>query len=999
MPKSIFEDVKNLYVRNKGLIWRMFFHVVLYSLTLMLSYSGYREILKGYDHVTSHFVGDHIIDTPELPKTIRKSIKETFPGAILVITLCCLLQGYRSNKLDLHFNLKDYAVIVFFSACLLNPVFISRNEALVVLNMSFLLFFLLCALQTLMRLDSIPRYLDYGLERGSTYLEPYADPLSVLEEKIESNRWLVSLTGNFVPVLETYRVAFARFTNYVDRHRNAIPYVVVLFMLVVTLVLGFKCGFLNKHSEFSEPMYGYGSALNQVQYKSSFFIQDVSISEKMENHPYPYIHNPDLGMLLNRLIMALDIPKESSYIYANAFTAFARVVSLYLLYLLLLEITNSALFAVIAVILVGSDYNFYLTHYNALRGNTFVAYVLFLFSLVRLSRCEETKGQFYLFLSIAALWVAFLIGFMTQSTLVLTMIFLMAFGVIRISADRFAKIILFGAAAPFLFRILTVIWMVGLETWVYDNWLTQSTKVGTLSKIPRCPGQLYYIFNDANLFTGWAAYPITFRDVILDLSASFKKSLYYFVTTMDVATMVLFMVFLLWTIAYYLVSWKTGRREETFSFVSRFLVVVVLTVTLNTVVFPPYYYTFEIVYGNYIGLLAFVLPASYLLSRTIVRMTERLSGANVVLCTAIIGLFIVARVHNNHFFYQLLPVEKESMFEVLGPFKGKSATANTMKSFIYSKILERPCTFHYLNDYYMASIYCRYPGLFKFNPFPVGKSWKVNSLDQFQSYEYNFPELTIFNFNRYDLLMGDIMANTKWSFMDLFKVKDVSRTLGRYRTRTKDYVDRVLQTYGAERILYQDDDFIIVNNNPSLPPDEMLQRRRIWDKLISIQKDCFEELINLEYGKEKYLLLTKGLQSRATNETYLANENDFYTMLYNKYVEFVGSMQDSPVAREKLLNCIRELDVMGNPILFEGNMPFGHMLLTALVVNYQCNDLASVISLTERYYDFLPTQLKKYALALKILAMERGPRRDVWEYRMYKSLYGKMVNGPHPNLF
>ena len=161
---SFFENIRKLYAWKNDLIWRISLHVGLYSLAMVLSYNGYKEISRGYDHVLSHFTGSsmeypelpkaikYYSVEPKLPKAIRHSIEQTFPWAIFVFISFYFLQVFRCKRQDFKFNVKDYAIVVFSSACVINALFIFRKDALIVLNLSFLLFFvLLFILQTVIR--------------------------------------------------------------------------------------------------------------------------------------------------------------------------------------------------------------------------------------------------------------------------------------------------------------------------------------------------------------------------------------------------------------------------------------------------------------------------------------------------------------------------------------------------------------------------------------------------------------------------------------------------------------------------------------------------------------------------------------------------------------------------------------------------------------------------------------------------------------------------------
>lgn len=210
--------MKEKYSRGVGLILTVLPPVVIYSLALILAYNGYKE------HILSHFVGDYI-DTPELSKAMRHAIRETFPWDILVFTAFCLIHAFRRSGQDRRFTTRDYIAVVFFTACILNLVFISKRDTLAVLNMSFaFVFIILLVLRIAEALYPTLEGLKHDVEGSSAYLGsllayfgPYTESLLALQERVEGNRWLVFFVGNSALVLVSYlSVAVAAYLPTID---------------------------------------------------------------------------------------------------------------------------------------------------------------------------------------------------------------------------------------------------------------------------------------------------------------------------------------------------------------------------------------------------------------------------------------------------------------------------------------------------------------------------------------------------------------------------------------------------------------------------------------------------------------------------------------------------------------------------------------------------------------------------------------------------------------
>lgn len=208
MNETILESIKTLYLEYKAYSWRTLFHVGLYSFALIMAYNGYKEVIKGYDHVLSHYIGEHIIYAPELPKAVRHSIRETFPWAILIFFLFYSVVSAKYKE-GFYLPVRGYITILFCTDFSTNLIFLASNaHAMTVLNLSYPFFFILLFLTQWLDQTTLPvtiyLKLKQRLEEGLAYLEPYTEPLLHLPEKLESNRALVFVTGNSVSVLCTY---------------------------------------------------------------------------------------------------------------------------------------------------------------------------------------------------------------------------------------------------------------------------------------------------------------------------------------------------------------------------------------------------------------------------------------------------------------------------------------------------------------------------------------------------------------------------------------------------------------------------------------------------------------------------------------------------------------------------------------------------------------------------------------------------------------------------
>ncbi len=204
------KEIKALLNENKVIIWRAFFNAFLYSLALILAYNGYKEVSKGYDHIISHFVGEYL-DTPELPKSVRHSIRETFHWAVLVFTLAYLVVlrlGTRGTRL----SYGEHVKIAVLTGVLLNVIFIARKEALIVLNSSFPLYLIIQSVWGVVCGERIRSAISYSYEKlywqrdkCSCYLDSALEPLLIFfQEKVENSRRLNFFAGNPSLVLAFY---------------------------------------------------------------------------------------------------------------------------------------------------------------------------------------------------------------------------------------------------------------------------------------------------------------------------------------------------------------------------------------------------------------------------------------------------------------------------------------------------------------------------------------------------------------------------------------------------------------------------------------------------------------------------------------------------------------------------------------------------------------------------------------------------------------------------
>lgn len=119
----MLEGLAGKYKISRTLVFSTFFHVGLFSLSLIIAYNSFKE----YSLV--------------FPDTVKHSIKETFPWTILAFAVLYLLQTSRREKQDFLPPFLDYLRIIFFAACVLNPLFLFlySKEALIVLNLSLLI--------------------------------------------------------------------------------------------------------------------------------------------------------------------------------------------------------------------------------------------------------------------------------------------------------------------------------------------------------------------------------------------------------------------------------------------------------------------------------------------------------------------------------------------------------------------------------------------------------------------------------------------------------------------------------------------------------------------------------------------------------------------------------------------------------------------------------------------------------------------------------------------
>lgn len=201
-------ELEELYLTNRKFIQGTLLHVGLYSLALILVYNGYKEFSKGLDHVFSHFVGNYI-DTPELPKDIRHTVRGAFPFAILIFTFSYYFKTKKGEGEELYLSYSDYKEVVFLADFLANLIFVfsGSKELLIILNLSFPVFIaLLIALQTVQAIDLAPLTQRVMPSLDLTRVDVSLERLGVfaLQERIENSRWFAFLLNNPILVFVLY---------------------------------------------------------------------------------------------------------------------------------------------------------------------------------------------------------------------------------------------------------------------------------------------------------------------------------------------------------------------------------------------------------------------------------------------------------------------------------------------------------------------------------------------------------------------------------------------------------------------------------------------------------------------------------------------------------------------------------------------------------------------------------------------------------------------------
>lgn len=128
-PLELIKLIKLGFTNNKRLIWGAIIHAGLMWASLSLSYSSYKEYMRGMYNT--------------LPSELRIAIKATFPLAVLIFVALFVLYGIGRDKKDNYPSFRQYVVIFCFHVLCINFIFLSKGMSILIVQNLAILYFVI----------------------------------------------------------------------------------------------------------------------------------------------------------------------------------------------------------------------------------------------------------------------------------------------------------------------------------------------------------------------------------------------------------------------------------------------------------------------------------------------------------------------------------------------------------------------------------------------------------------------------------------------------------------------------------------------------------------------------------------------------------------------------------------------------------------------------------------------------------------------------------------
>ena len=592
--------------------------------------------------------------------------------------------------------------------------------------------------------------------------------------------------------------------------------------------------------------------------------------------------------------------------------------------------------------------------------------------------------------------------------------------VMRLSFRQVTLLLFFGVFIPFLYYNINIICSLGVQAWYLDKALTSATKLSVFKRNPLVTTSLFNAFGDAYRIVMWpdSVKDSSIKDLFTIVFGNLKIYYNFGSLILDNGIKCLVIIFLLFGFLYsffsnkilrgwHSKSWLHYTRHllllfgKNFKFYFLFLTTIVLTVILGLFLFPSYYLYVENGYNPYLALIVVSLVCTYTVFVLIQFTKQCRPQSNIIkiIVVLFIGFVVYERYSINKQYIHFFPVEKENIIEVVSKYRGKLATSNTTMNFAYSQFLNAPCIFTQWEG--MSSGFT--DPYTKFNPIPIGFSWSCCNRDQFNEERYNFPQIHIFRFNKYDMFFNEVFfVKRNYKAINEF---DFEVEIGKQKERVKTF-------FGVDRVLYEDGYNIIIDS-----VEVPRYRKEIWDVLMKIKRECLDSIINENYRPEDFRYLLQSINERLTDVNIPVDKQDiFYSRAFDVFKHAAkNSFQPIPIQDLPKESDIYKTDLhvksLAYSALFEevkiyiknvnnaASLPAGfNVIMMMLISQYLSYESDGGIFpglfdiLFRQWYQYLPLQLKQTALTLKYVDLKIQPTRDVRALMVYADLVKKMRN-------
>jgi hypothetical protein len=272
------------------------------------------------------------------------------------------------------------------------------------------------------------------------------------------------------------------------RSERLLVTVAVLLLVAQHLSIGLRSGFLPCALDCGETYNAHVGAVNlaRLGWRYAGGLHDLAVGERPDAHPTLYIHNPNIALYFEYLLLRLgvqDVHRQAAW----AVLPFGA--GLAYMYVFLRAAARSRLFAVICLFNASTLYMLVsLWGFNPLRGFSWLftfapAYHLYRASRARAQLAHRLAASVFLALS-------FGIDYPFAVFCLLHVLGLCGFRIVRLPRPRLVLFLLVAFGVPFVLRQVQVAAVVGPTFWFTDFTYSLARRIGGLGSLATVPDEV-----------------------------------------------------------------------------------------------------------------------------------------------------------------------------------------------------------------------------------------------------------------------------------------------------------------------------------------------------------------------------------------------------------------------------------------------------------------------------------------------------------------------------